>query len=127
MKRLPISIGIMSCLICFGIWSLRDFYIVKTTMENDISLLSHYISVGMPKEATLVSNRLTHYWLSEELHLLSYLRHSDMDSITSILIELPYLIADPDSTYETIGKVELLTYKLNHIWRSELPYIQNIL
>ena len=73
-----------------------------------------------------LSEQLFHRWDEEENRLIRYVRHTDLDSISSRMARLPYLVKYKDPA-EFLSEVSQIRYLILHLWESELPLMRNIL
>ncbi len=117
----------MCALIVVAFASAMDFYDVKNELQSSITLIMEYALEGEAELAAMTSELILAEWLSEEVHLLRYLNHSDIDTVTDVLSKLPYTLRDPYSYGDALGELNKLYHFVNHLWESELPYFRSII
>ena len=99
---------------------------VKDEMIASLDELTQMVEDKEYDRAHELSEQLFHRWDEEENRLIRYVRHTDLDSISSRMARLPYLVKYKDPA-EFLSEVSQIRYLILHLWESELPLMRNIL
>lgn len=125
MKRLITAIIIISVLITSSILILVTIYNSKieiTTMVNDIITATEN---GDYNDAYSKSVYLNEHWDFVESKLVRYIRHGQLDIVTYAIAKLPYLLKYEEYG-EFLSELDQIKVALEHIWKSEVPTLNNI-
>lgn len=125
MKRLYVSIVIMIAMITLSSVILFDLYKTK----NEIIYMLDEIKTDTANQNYQAAYEKAEYfnlfWDTEEARLIRYVRHSQLDIITYSSAKLPALLKYGEYG-ECISELDQIKMALEHLWKSELPTINNI-
>lgn len=126
MKRFVIAVAIMCSMLAVSGMVLYGLYQVKEEMISSLDELTQLVEAKEYDRAYELSQKLFHRWDEEENRLIRYVRHTDLDGISSRMARLPYLVKYKDPA-EFLSEVNQIRYLILHLWESELPLVRNIL
>ncbi len=126
MKRFVIAAAIMAAMLGISGMVLYGLTQVKDDMVASLDELTRMAENKEYDRAYQLSEQLFRQWDKEENRLIRYVRHTDLDSISSRMARLPYLVKYKDPA-EFLSEVNQIRYLILHLWESELPLMRNIL
>ena len=126
MKRLLIAVFLMCAMLTASTLSLVRLKHVKDSMMDGLDQLVYLAQTEQYEQAYIQSELLFEQWDEQEDRLIRYLRHTDLDSISSQMARLSYLIKYKDPA-EFLSEVSEIRHLILHLWESELPLPRNIL
>lgn len=126
MKRLLIAVFLMCAMLTASTLSLIRLKHVKDSMMDGLDQLVYLAQTEQYEQAYIQSELLFEQWDEQEDRLIRYLRHTDLDSISSQMARLSYLIKYKDPA-EFLSEVSEIRHLILHLWESELPLPRNIL
>lgn len=119
MKRFYISLALLAVMICVCVYSFRLF---DATREEMSARLDSIESAAMQEESHAAVSQLckeySEIWLEKEKHLMRFIRHPQLDEISSITAELRYLASD-DSYSHLLAAIDRIRANMVKIGGAE--------
>ena len=120
MKRFVIAVVIMAAMLGSSGVVLYGLTQVKDEMIASLDELTQMVEDKEYDRAHELSEQLFHRWDEEENRLIRYVRHTDLDSISSRMARLPYLVKYKDPA-EFLSEVSQIRYLILHLWNRNFP------
>lgn len=125
-KRTIFAAAIIVLAVAFGAVSLYIIDDTKASMTCIIKDIEASVESKNYNESYELANKLKEYWNSREEILVYFVRHHELDELTSAASRLSHLIKHGDVA-EFSAECEKILTLINHIMESEIPYLKNIL
>lgn len=126
MSRLLTTIGMILLILTI---SIGGIWYVHQTNKEIITLCDDGIKYCQKEDQTkLLENikKLSTLWESKQLILSLYVRHDEMERIDSLLIVVN-AYAETENYHSVSVELHQLQFMLDHIYKRELPSINNLL
>ncbi|MDD2955919.1 MAG: DUF4363 family protein [Oscillospiraceae bacterium] len=125
MKRVYIALGLLAAIIALSACSLSTYISVQkevtAQMDHLDSLIEREDYETLAEEAKAVSEG----WNEKEHLLIRFIRHQELDEVTSTMTRLPMLAKYLDLG-ELSAEINHIRVLLHHILDSEIPYPRNV-
>ncbi len=125
MKRFYFSLFIIALMVALSIFTLNHLYKTKNQLIEKIDSIAFSIQGNDKSAAAQKTKELTDAWKQVEPQMIRYVRHSEIDLITSIVARLePLLIYQ--NTSEFMANLNEMRTMVEHVWESEVPNFTNL-
>ena len=125
MKRLTTVSLILLAMILLGIGSILYLHTVQERMTA-ILTEAETVMESDPERAAMLCQEASDYWDKTEPILILFLPHSEVDEMAQVIAELTAYAEFDDPTI-TVAAIRRACGIAEHLYRTQLPYLQNIL
>ena len=126
MKRLFIAVAIVLMIIASSLWSLWQFSRLREEAEPLFSTMEQAAQRSDTFAAMDASEQFLLLWQHYEQKLIPFVRQDPLEIIGGCAARLPALAEHKDQA-EFAATVRELRYRMEELWNSELPLLQNLI
>ena len=126
MKRLLIALLIVCTILGSASWSLWQFSALRSKAAPLLRRMEQAADEGNLPAGTSASEEFLELWLSYEGKLLPFVRQDPLEAIGSCAVRLPALAEHGDEA-EFAAVARELHYRMDELWESEIPSLNNLL
>lgn len=125
MKRLIIVVSMVAVILALGFWSVFQLDRITNRMELELDGLAQMVEDEDRESLLEKTAAFQELWEHEEKHMMRYIHHDELDTITGTVARLNAL-ARYDDYGELAAEIDRLRHVIRHIYESEMPSLHSI-
>lgn len=125
MNRILIAVGLLAAIVALSFCSLFTFIGIQRDVTAQMDDLNALIDREDYDALTEAAWKVSNEWSEKEHTLIRFIRHQELDEVTSTMTRLP-MLAQYRDIGELAAEINHIRVLLHHILDSEIPYPRNV-